>query len=182
MVYVDLRGFVEWAASQPWSTGQVGMWGKSYDAWTEVMALDERPQGLAAAVIQAPLIDGYKALYQNGVHYDTGWYGMPALYQEIDAIPPTPFDSPMYFAGWAKGTNSQGRTSTGTTRRTPAGRSAIERGTLRPPWLTYERTEFDPDGWPAAAMNGRTLVRIAPERAAESTVATEMPPPLAPQP
>ena len=59
-VMVDLRGFggstgcldwggpgeqadvvkaVEWAASQPWSTGSVGMYGKSYDG---VTGLDRR--------------------------------------------------------------------------------------------------------------------------------------------
>jgi predicted acyl esterase len=126
VVYVDARGFggsagcndfggpgeqldakraIEWAAAQPWSTGKVGTWGKSYDGWTQVMALDERPKGLAAAVIQSPIIDGYRTLYQNGVHYDAGWYNTPALYQAIDANPPTPFDSPEYFAGAAQGTN-----------------------------------------------------------------------------
>ena len=126
VVYVDLRGFggstgcndfggpgeqndvkraVEWAASQPWSTGKVGMWGKSYDAWTQVMALDEKPKGLAAAIIQAPIIDGYRTLYQNGVHYDSGWYGTPALYQAIDAIPPTPGDNADYYLAYAQGSN-----------------------------------------------------------------------------
>jgi predicted acyl esterase len=126
VMYVDLRGFggstgcndfggkgeqadvkaaVEWAASQPWSTGKVGMWGKSYDAWTEVMALDEKPKGLSATVIQSPIIDGYRTLYQNGVHYDAGWYGTPGLYQAIDAIPPVPSDSPEYFLAYAQGSN-----------------------------------------------------------------------------
>jgi len=124
VVYVDLRGFgasegcndfggtgeqtdvkraVEWAAKQPWSTGKVGMWGKSYDAWTQVMALDEKPEGLAAAIIQAPIIDGYRTLHQNGVHYDSGWYTTPALYQQIDMIPPPAGSEPDYIAGYASG-------------------------------------------------------------------------------
>jgi predicted acyl esterase len=102
---IDVKRAVEWAASQTWSTGKVGMWGKSYDGWTQVMALDEKPKGLAAAVIQSPIIDGYRTLYQNGVHYDSGWYGTPALYQSIDAIPPTVNDSPDYFLGAATGMN-----------------------------------------------------------------------------
>ena len=126
MVQVDLRGFgasegcndfggpgeqadvkaaVEWAASQDWSTGKVGMWGKSYDGWTQVMGLAQKPRGLAAAVIQSPIIDGYRALYMNGVHYDAGWYATPGLYQNIDASPPTIFDTPQYYAGTAKGTD-----------------------------------------------------------------------------
>ena len=124
MVQVDLRGFgasegcndfggtgeqqdvkaaVEWAASQPWSTGKVGMWGKSYDGWTQVMALATKPKGLAATVIQSPIIDGYRTLYQNGVHYDAGWYATPGLYQAIDASPPSVFDTPQYQAGAVKG-------------------------------------------------------------------------------
>ena len=102
---IDVKRAVEWAASQPWSTGKVGMWGKSYDAWTQVMALDEKPKGLAAAIIQAPIIDGYRTLHQNGVHYDSGWYTTPALYQNIDMIPPPPGSQPDYIAGYASGTD-----------------------------------------------------------------------------
>lgn len=101
----DAKAAVEWAASQPWSNGRVGMWGKSYDGWTQVMALDERPKGLAATVIQSPIIDGYRTLYQDGVHYDQGWYGTPALYQQIDATPPTLNDSAEYWLSTVKGTN-----------------------------------------------------------------------------
>jgi uncharacterized protein len=101
----DVKAAVEWAASQPWSTGKVGMWGKSYDGWTEVMGLATKPKGLAAAVIMSPIIDGYRTLYMNGVHYDSGWYTTPGLYQAIDAQPPSLFDSPQYFAGAALGTN-----------------------------------------------------------------------------
>ena len=34
-----------------------------------------------------------RTLYQNGVHYDSGWYGTPEVYQATDATPPTPSDS-----------------------------------------------------------------------------------------
>ena len=50
----DVKVAVEWAADQEWSTGKVGMWGKSYDAAQQVLALASRPRGLAATVIQAP--------------------------------------------------------------------------------------------------------------------------------
>ena len=113
LVYVDSRGFgssggcndlggkgeqmdtkaaVEWAAKQPWSTGKVGMWGKSYDAWTQVMALATKPKGLAATVIQAPLIDGYRLAFENGVHWGAGWYVTPGLYAAYDLIPPSTKD------------------------------------------------------------------------------------------
>jgi hypothetical protein len=126
LVQVDLRGFggsagcndfggrgeqndakraVEWTAAQPWSTGKVAMYGKSYDAWTAVMGMSEKPKGLAAAIIQSPIIDGYRTLYQNGVHYDLGTYQATTQYQALDATPPAPFDSPEYFAGAATGLN-----------------------------------------------------------------------------
>ena len=104
----DVKRAVEWAAQQPWSNGKVALYGKSYDAWTGVMGLDEKPKGLAAAVIQAPIIDGYRTLYQNGIHYyaqPTGWYVTPGLYQAIDAHGPTANSSPDYIRGWATGTD-----------------------------------------------------------------------------
>ncbi len=101
----DVKRAVEWTTSQPWSNGKAALYGKSYDGWTGVMGLSEKPKGLAAAIIQSPIIDGYRTLYNHGVHYGSGWYGTPALYQGIDAMPPSPFDSPEYFAGSATGTN-----------------------------------------------------------------------------
>ena len=127
LVYVDLPGFggssgcndfggpnerlaaktaIEWAAAQEWSNTKVGMWGKSYDGWTQVMAMAENPTGLAATVIQSPIIDGYRTLYQNGIHYDQGWYVTPALYQAIDVLPPTVNEEPAYYLNWALGENA----------------------------------------------------------------------------
>jgi uncharacterized protein len=106
---LDVKRAVEWAAKQPWSNGKVSIYGKSYDAWTGVMALDEKPKGLAAAIIQSPIIDGYRTLYQDGQHYGPGWWYTPALYQEIDFIPPAIPDFTngrvQYVAGWATGTD-----------------------------------------------------------------------------
>jgi predicted acyl esterase len=126
LVYVDSRGFgssggcndlggkgeqmdtkaaVEWAASQAWSNGKVGMWGKSYDAWTQVMALATKPKGLAATVIQSPLIDGYRLAFENGVHWAATWYITPGLYLAYDVIPPSTRDAtPDEFAHSTVGT------------------------------------------------------------------------------
>ena len=96
---MDVKAAVEWAAKQPWSTGKVGMWGKSYDAWTQTMALATKPKGLAAAVIQSPIIEGYRTFYMNGVHYDSGWYATPGLYAGYDVTPNSvnaPADSHIY--------------------------------------------------------------------------------------
>lgn len=100
----DVKAAVEWAAKQPWSTGKVGMWGKSYDAWTQVMALATKPKGLAATVIQSPLIDGYRLAFENGVHWDAGWYATPGLYADYDLTPQTVNDSPDEWATALTGT------------------------------------------------------------------------------
>lgn len=87
-VYVDLRGFggstgcidwlgpgeqadvetaVEWAAAQPWSTGSVGLYGKSYDGSTGLSGINNQPEGLKAVVAQEPSWSGYDYLITNGV-------------------------------------------------------------------------------------------------------------------
>src|SRR4051794_19487129 len=87
-VMVDLRGFggstgcldwagpgeqsdvveaVKWAAKQPWSTGNVGMYGKSYDALTGLIGIDKQPAGLKAVVAQEPVYDVYRYLYGDGM-------------------------------------------------------------------------------------------------------------------
>jgi uncharacterized protein len=83
----DVKAAVEWAAAQPWSTGKVGMWGVSYDAWTQVMALATKPKGLAAAIVASPLIDYYRGLFHNGVHYAAGWHTTPTAYAAGDLTP-----------------------------------------------------------------------------------------------
>ncbi|HVM11484.1 MAG TPA: CocE/NonD family hydrolase [Actinomycetota bacterium] len=84
----DVAAAVEWAGTRPWSNGKVGMWGKSYDAWTQVMGLAMNPPHLEAVVIQAPIIDGYGIAYVNGVHHDALWYATTSLYQLYDWMPP----------------------------------------------------------------------------------------------
>jgi hypothetical protein len=84
---MDMAAAVTWAGTQDWSNGQVGTWGKSYDAWTQVMGLAENPPHLEAAIIQAPIIDGYGIAYVNGVHHDVGWYATTDLYALYDYNP-----------------------------------------------------------------------------------------------
>jgi len=65
----DIRTAVEWAAAQPWSTGRVGMYGKSYDGNTGVVGAALRPQGLSAVVAQQVVGDRYSGSYSGGVRY-----------------------------------------------------------------------------------------------------------------
>jgi uncharacterized protein len=115
-VMVDLRGFggsngcldwsgpgeqadvvnaVQWAATQPWSTGKVGMYGKSYDALTGLIGVDKRPAGLAAVVSQEPVYDDYRYLYGDGMRRENS-VATPALYDGIAATPGPVTDDPNY--------------------------------------------------------------------------------------
>ena len=90
-----VKAAVEWAASQPWSTGKVGMIGKSYDAWTGLMGMAQQPEGLAAVVAMEPVYSGYRYGYNNGVRF-TNSVLTPALFTAIDASPGSVKDDPMY--------------------------------------------------------------------------------------
>ena len=65
----DIKTAVEWAASQPWSNGRVGMYGKSYDGNTGVAGAAIRPKGLQAVVAQQVVGDRYSGSYSGGVRY-----------------------------------------------------------------------------------------------------------------
>ncbi|MEA2167394.1 MAG: uncharacterized protein QOF76_694, partial [Solirubrobacteraceae bacterium] len=118
-VMVDLRGFggsggcldwggpgeqsdvvaaVKWAASQPWSTGHVGMYGKSYDAVTGLVGEISNPTGLDAVVAQEPVYDLYRYLYSNGVRFANA-LGTPASYDAIALTPGPLLDDPSYLLG-----------------------------------------------------------------------------------
>lgn len=85
---MDARAAIEWAASQPWSTGKVGSYGISYDAWTQVMGLAGKAKGYSAAIVSSPLISAYRGLFMNGIHYADGWHATPGLYAGIDLVSP----------------------------------------------------------------------------------------------
>jgi hypothetical protein len=82
----DVKAAVEWAASQPWSTGRVGMYGKSYDAVTGMLGIVQQPKGLAAVIAQEPLYDMYRYLWANRVRYPNN-AATPNLYNGIAASP-----------------------------------------------------------------------------------------------
>jgi putative CocE/NonD family hydrolase len=82
----DVKSAVEWAAGQSWSTGKVGMYGKSYDAVTGLMGIAQQPKGLSAVVAQEPVYDLYRYLYMNQVRFSNS-LATPALYDAIAGTP-----------------------------------------------------------------------------------------------
>jgi uncharacterized protein len=127
-VMVDLRGFggstgcldwggpgeqadvvhaVEWAAEQPWSTGKVGMYGKSYDGVTGLIGVNRQPKGLEAVVSQEPVYDLYRYLYGDGMRRLNSAL-TPALYDLIDATAGPALDDPTYNVNGANDTQRPG--------------------------------------------------------------------------
>src|SRR3954452_7462785 len=117
-VMVDLRGFggstgcsdwsgpgeqadvtqaIKWAGSQPWSTGAVGTYGKSYDGLTGLIATTvtdpDALKYLKGVVAQEPVYDDYRYLYGDGIRRENS-LATPALYDAIETTPGPATDDP----------------------------------------------------------------------------------------
>ncbi|MFL6052844.1 MAG: CocE/NonD family hydrolase [Actinoallomurus sp.] len=93
----DVQAAIEWAARQPWSTGQVGMYGKSYDAVTGLVGNDLKLGSLKAVVAQEPVWNMYNYLFSNKVPRPNVT-GTPMAYNSIATMPPMADDSDRYKA------------------------------------------------------------------------------------
>lgn len=116
VVMVDLRGFggstgcldwggpgeqadvdaaIRWSAGQPWSTGKVGLYGKSYDGVTGLIGNNLGTPGLSAVVAQEPVWDLYNYLFSNEVPRPNVT-GTPMAYNSISSLPGMSDDTAKY--------------------------------------------------------------------------------------
>jgi X-Pro dipeptidyl-peptidase len=65
--------FIDWVGAQPWSNGNVGMAGGSYDGTTQWMAAIHAPKHLRTIVPHVSITDFYEYEYQDGAPY--AWWG-----------------------------------------------------------------------------------------------------------
>jgi pimeloyl-ACP methyl ester carboxylesterase len=79
----DLKRIVEWAASQRWSTGRVGMTGHSYVGSTPMVAAAQKPRGLTTIVPSAGLASMYDHQFQGGVPYFLQYTGPQVAYEAL---------------------------------------------------------------------------------------------------
>ncbi|MFE9249086.1 CocE/NonD family hydrolase [Streptomyces sp. NPDC007088] len=93
----DVRAAIDWAAKQPWSTGSVGMYGKSYDAATGLIGNDLDQRALKAVVAQEPVWDMYQYIYSNGVPRPNVT-GTADAYNSIATLAPLSDDDARYQA------------------------------------------------------------------------------------
>jgi len=116
----DAAFLVDWIAAQPWSDGQVGMFGGSYSGFTAWAAVKHQPKALKAIMVGAPVAPGidvpqegnvfWNFIYpwpfyttnnktlDNATYYDNArwrklnhdWYSSGRAYRELDKIDATP--------------------------------------------------------------------------------------------
>jgi putative CocE/NonD family hydrolase len=85
---------VEWLARQPWSNGNIGMYGTSYSGFTSVQVASHQPPRLKAIVPLFATDDRYTddCHYDRGgnlrMYYDVGTYGGSMI--AMNALPPMP--------------------------------------------------------------------------------------------
>ncbi|MFI9487818.1 CocE/NonD family hydrolase [Promicromonospora sp. NPDC052451] len=91
----DVAAAIDWAAEQPWSTGAVGMYGKSYDATTGLVGNNLDQDALKAVVAQEPIWDMYDRVRSNGVPRQEGIIA-PGTYNTIATLPQLPDDDERY--------------------------------------------------------------------------------------
>jgi predicted acyl esterase len=86
----DGKELVEWAASQPWSNGKVGLYGSSYRAINQFLTAAQQPEGLEAIFPVVPMADAYRDIMMSGGLVNTGfiplWLG---LVTSSGLLPPT---------------------------------------------------------------------------------------------
>ncbi len=68
----DASTIVEVLAAQPWSNGNVGMYGTSYEGWSQYMAMAHPPRALKAAVPTSGVIDVWSLVTRQGAPISIG--------------------------------------------------------------------------------------------------------------
>lgn len=91
--FADAHDVVEAVAAQVWSNGKVGMWGHSYDAWSQYLAIAGDPPSLEAIAPHSGVIDLWSLLTRTGAPLvglgpttRIAWDGLTS----IGALPPQP--------------------------------------------------------------------------------------------
>jgi uncharacterized protein len=93
----DVDAAITWAATQPWSNGAVGMYGKSYDAVTALLGNNSDNPALKATVAMEPIWDIQRNMRSNGVPRST-IADVSTQYVAQATMPQMPDDDPHYRA------------------------------------------------------------------------------------
>lgn len=84
----DAYAVIETLADQSWSNGNIGMFGLSYDAWTQYMAIAADPPSLKAAIPMSGIIDPWSYLTANGAPEPTDPFTRVRMTHSVAATDP----------------------------------------------------------------------------------------------
>lgn len=70
----DAAALIDWIAAQPWSDGRVGMYGGSYEGFTQWAAAKRRPKALKALMPSATGAPGLDVPMEGGIFYGFQYY------------------------------------------------------------------------------------------------------------
>src|SRR3954469_21184023 len=85
----DAGAVIQTIAKQPWSNGNVGMYGHSYDGWSQMMAAAARPPALKAIVPTSGVWDLWPLLTRPGAPLTAGEGSLfPPLFPALTGHPP----------------------------------------------------------------------------------------------
>src|SRR6185436_8369491 len=81
----DGATLVEWAGSQPWSNGSVGIYGNSYSGVSQLITAAERPKYLKALAASGIVSDVYEELSYPGGMFNVGFLGRWTYNDQVGA-------------------------------------------------------------------------------------------------
>jgi uncharacterized protein len=95
----DMATVIDWLATQPWSTGNVGMYGTSYSGFNCIQVAMERPPALKAIIPIYATDDRYAddVHYYGGARKQLDSVDYPTYMVAMNALPPVPA---LYGEGW----------------------------------------------------------------------------------
>jgi len=84
----DAYDITEWLGTQPWSSGKVGMYGRSYLAFTQYLAASRKPPHLKAIFPEVGGTDVYELIYRGGIYHGPFIEMWSSLVREMDVDKP----------------------------------------------------------------------------------------------
>ncbi|WP_333607436.1 CocE/NonD family hydrolase [Arsukibacterium sp.] len=76
---LDAASVIQWAATQPWSDGQVAMWGGSYVGYSQWAALSHLPDALKTIVPAAAVFPGIDYPAYNNIRFNYSFQWLEAM-------------------------------------------------------------------------------------------------------
>ena len=84
----DAYDVTEWLASRPWSSGKVGMSGRSYRGISQYLAASEAPPSLKAIIPEMAYFESYDVVYPGGIFGDWWIYSWSTAVHSQDISAP----------------------------------------------------------------------------------------------